>query len=237
MSYRVLYFIICCFSLTVSCKKLIEVDSPSDEIPAEDIYNDDRLADAAVADLYFQLSDYFPSNVLPLINGMTADELSPLNSYQQVYANNAIPPGDVQLLSCWRRMYQVIYGANAILEGISASKGVSTEKGRQLKAEASFLRAFCYYYLVNCWGEVPLVTTTNVNETSLAARTPEVDIYRQIIADLSAAAALLPPAYVSSEKVRANRWAVMALLARVYLQQDRWEDALALSSAVINSGE
>ena len=237
MSYRVLFFIICCFSLTVSCKKLIEVDSPSDEIPAEDVYNNDRLADAAVADLYFQLSDYFPSNILPLINGMTADELTTLNTNQLKYPNNAIASEDIQLLSCWRRMYQVIYGANAMLEGIASNTGLSTGKARQLKGESYFLRAFCYYYLVNCWGDVPLITTTNVNETALAARTSVDDVYQLIIADLSNAAMLLPPYYVTSEKVRANRWAVMSLMARVYLQRGRWEDALAVSAEVINSGD
>ncbi|SFO43462.1 SusD family protein [Chitinophaga sp. YR627] len=237
MSYRVLLFIICCFSLTVSCKKLIEVDSPSDEIPAEDVYNNDRLADAAVADLYFQLSDYFPSNILPLINGMTADELTTLNTNLLKYPTNAIPSSDIQLLSCWRRMYQVIYGANAMLEGIAANTGLSGSKARQLNGEACFLRAFCYYYLVNCWGEVPLITTTNVKETSLAGRAPVNQVYQLIMSDLLNAAMQLPAYYVTSEKVRANRWAVMALLARVYLQQERWEDALAVSSEVINSGE
>lgn len=237
MSYRVLYFMACCVLLTVSCKQLIRVDSPSDEIPAEDVYSNDRLADAAVANLYYQLSDYFPSNILPLINGMTADELTTLNSSQLKYVNNAIPAEDMQLLASWRKIYQTIYGANAMLEGIATHSGLSNGKARQLEGEAKFLRAFCYYYMVNCWGEVPLITTTNVNETALAVKAKVAVVYTQIMTDLSDASVLLAPYYVAGEKVRANKWSAIALLARVYLQRGRWEDAIAAASQVINSGE
>lgn len=237
MSYRVLYFIVSCLLLTVSCRQLIMVDSPSDEIPAEDVYTNDRLADAAVANLYFQLSDYFPSNILPLINGMTADELTTLNSSQLKYVNNAIPAEDMQILASWRKIYQIIYGANAMIEGIETHTGLSTGKARQLKGEAKFLRAYCYYYMVSCWGRVPLVTTTDVNETALASQADIDSVYKRIIIDLSYASAVLAPYYVAGEKVRANKWSAKALLARVYLQRERWEDAITVASEVINSGD
>lgn len=233
--YRIYHFI-CILLLITSCKKLITVDAPSDEIPAESVFSNDALADAAVADLYYSLSGYFASNLLPVINGMTADELNTFNGTHLRYVNNAILPTDALLLSSWRELYKVIYGANAVLEGLAASSGLSMEKSRQLKGEAIFLRAFCYYYLVNCWGDVPLITTTDVSHTALAPRTGVDSVYAKIISDLGYASQLLPVYYNTGEKVRANRWAAIALLARVHLQRGSWEDAIVLSSLVINSG-
>ncbi len=233
--YRTYHFILILLLLT-SCKRLITVDAPSDEIPAETVYNNDALADAAVADLYYTLAGYFAGNLLPVINGMTADELTTINGNYLRYVNNAIVPTDAPLLSSWREIYKIIYGANAMLEGLATSTGLSTVKARQLRGEAKFLRAFCYYYLVNCWGDVPLLTTTDLNHTALAPRTSVDSVYKQIISDLNYAAQLLPFYYNTGEKVRANRWAATALLARVYLQRGKWEDAIVQSSLVINSG-
>lgn len=230
------YYLIFTLLLITSCKKLITVDAPSDEIPAESVFSNDALADAAVADLYYSLSGYFDSNLLPVINGMTADELNTLNGTHLRYVNNAILPTDAPLLSSWRELYKVIYGANAVLEGLAISNGLSQGKVLQLKGEAEFLRAFCYYYLLNCWGDVPLIITTDVNQTALAPRTGIDSVYDQIISDLSHASQLLPASYYTGEKVRASRWAAVALLARVQLQRGNWEDAIVLSSQVINSG-
>ncbi|UPK67869.1 RagB/SusD family nutrient uptake outer membrane protein [Chitinophaga filiformis] len=233
--YRTYYFILLLMMIT-SCKKLITVNAPSDEIPAGSVYSNEALADAAVADLYYSLSSYFASNILPVINGMTADELNTFNGTYLRYVNNAILPTDPPLLSSWREIYKVIYGANAVLEGLATSGGLSAEKARQLKGEAVFMRAFCYYYLVNCWGDVPLLTTTDVNQTALAPRTGVDSVYTQIISDLNYASQLLPAYYSTGEKVRANRWAAIALLARVQLQRGNWEEAIVQASQVINSG-
>ena len=187
--YRIYYLIFTLLMIT-SCKKLITVDAPSDEIPAGSVFSNDALADAAVADLYYSLSGYFDSNLLPVINGMTADELNTFNGTHLRYVNNAILPTDALLLSSWRELYKVIYGENAVLEGLATSNGLSFEKAQQLKGEAEFVRAFCYYCLVNCWGDVPLIVTTDVNQTALAPRTGIDSVYNQIIADLNYASQL-----------------------------------------------
>jgi len=235
-NFKVYYLVLCYLLLASSCKKLIAVDAPSDEIPAESVFSSDQLADAAVADLYVQMGGYFVGNMLPLINAMTADDLTTLNNNHLRYVNNAIQSSDALLLTSWRDIYQIIYGANAVLEGLSTSNGLSAAKARQLRGEARFIRGFCYYYLVNCWGDVPLLTSTDINETALAARAPVDTVYNQITNDLYYASLLLAPEYPVGEKVRANKWAAAALLAKVYLQQGRWEDAIVQASTVINTG-
>jgi tetratricopeptide (TPR) repeat protein len=211
------------------------VDTPVNELPAEQVFDNEVLADAAVADIYYVLAGYYTSSVSSVINGMTADELSTLIPSNIKYVNNAIPSEDLLMLLIWRDFYKAVYRANAVLEGL-ASSGIAADKAAQLTGEAYFLRAFCYYYLVNNWGDVPLITATDVTKTALAPRTPTTDVYAQIISDLQRAVTLLPVAYSSNEKVRANKWAAIAMLARVFLQQGNWKEAAANASLVINSG-
>jgi len=231
MINRTLLFILCVLSLT-GCKKLITVDIPDNELPLEDVMGSDALADAAVADIYFALGGYFTSNILGVVNGMTADELSTLNPSHVLYVNNAMRADDALILNTWREFYRVIYRANTIIENLPGAR-LKADKISQLMGEALFLRAFCYYYLVTNWGDVPLITTTDVNQTAMAPRTPAAEIYAGMLMDLRLAVELLP---VAGEKVRANKWAAAALLARVSLQQGNWEEALGNASQVINSG-
>lgn len=236
-SRKYFVYIVCCLLvIPVACKKLITVGTPVSELPADVVFGNDDLADAAVADIYYVLAGYYTSTVVTFINGMTADELITLNTPHIRYVNNAIPSDDVLILLLWRDFYRAIYRANAVLEGLASSSGISAAKAAQLNGEAKFMRAFCYYYLVNNWGDVPLITTTDVTQTALAARTPAVDVYKLILADLQSAVSLLPEVYSSGEKVRADKWAAMAMLARVSLELGNWADAETNASLVINSG-
>jgi starch-binding outer membrane protein, SusD/RagB family len=97
-----------------------------------------------------------------------------------------------------------------------------------------FLRAFCYYYLVSNWGDVPLITTTDVTQTAMAPRAAKDEVYTQMLSDLRLSVQLL---HSGGEKVRANKWAAAALLARVSLQAGNWEEALGNAAMVINSGD
>ncbi|WP_177230362.1 RagB/SusD family nutrient uptake outer membrane protein [Chitinophaga sp. CF118] len=230
-----MYIIYCLLLIPVACKKLITVDTPASELPADLVLGNDELADAAVADIYYVLSGRYTSSALFFINGMTADELTTLNTSHMRFVNNAIPVDDILILYTWRDFYKAIYRANAILEGL-VSSNISAEKKMQLIGETRFLRAFCYYYLVSNWGDVPLITSTDINQTELAARAPVADIYKQMMSDLEIASLLLSATYRSNEKVRANKWAAIAMLARVYLQWRNWAEAEKNAALVINSG-
>jgi hypothetical protein len=88
--------------------------------------------------------------------------------------------------------------------------------------------------LASLFGDVPLVTSSNYLLSSTAKRTPKAQVYAQIVKDLTDAAANLNPNYLesdcitsksSTERLRPNRSAAFALLARVYLYQGDWADA------------
>src|SRR6202000_1804437 len=90
--------------------------------------------------------------------------------------------------------------------------------------EAKFIRAFWHLYLTNVYGDVPLALTTDYNVTGKLSRTPRVQVLQQVITDLKDAQSSLNSNYVdvtdttaTTERVRPNKAAATALLARVCL--------------------
>jgi hypothetical protein len=64
-------------------------------------------------------------------------------------------------------------------------------------------------------------------------RTSVPEVYAGVIADLLQAKSLLPDTYPTGERVRVNKGAAIALLARVYLYDHKWVEAEANASEII----
>ncbi|MCH5685581.1 RagB/SusD family nutrient uptake outer membrane protein [Niabella sp. W65] len=93
-----------------------------------------------------------------------------------------------------------------------------------------------YFYLVNLFGDAPLITSTDYEKNTMKGRDNVMDVYSQIKSDLEEAEGLMNDTYVTPSRVRPNLKTVQALLARVYLYTEQWDLALAKSSAIIESG-
>jgi hypothetical protein len=226
----------------ISCKKFIEVSPPKTQLTTATVFQDDQTANSAVAGLYSNMyhlnsvESTFGGLQLTINPGLTADELYKPASPTNPYFQNSIPSSDGDISQAWQGFYTTIYDANSILEGLQASSTLSSSMKNQLSGEALFVRAFCHFYLVNIFGDIPLIITTNVDETSSVPRSPASTIYKQVVADLLQAQNLLETDYSFSkaERVRANKWAATALLAKVYLYTGDWTNAEIQSGSVIN---
>ncbi len=229
------------FILTVtSCKKLVKVDAPDDSLTSSMVFSNDSLAQKSVAGLYIKImsSTKFLLNVgMSLFPALSADELmrtTPLNVEDQISANSILPSNQIVNVNIWKAAYAYIYHCNICIEGLQRSTGVTVEVKKRLLGEVQFVRALCYYYLVNLYGNVPLVLGTNAEVNALLPRTPTDKVYLQIIADLEAAGDALTGNQVNT---RPTVYATQALLARVYLHMEKWSKAEEMASAVINSGQ
>jgi len=111
----------------------------------------------------------------------------------------------------------------------------------QLVGEAKFMRAFLNFYAVNLYGDIPIVTSTDYNVNNVIKRSPATAVYQAIIADLIAAQAVLTDDYrdagnlSTTEKIRPNKTAATALLARAYLYAGDYQDAEIQATAVIGN--
>lgn len=227
-----------------SCKRTLEIDPPVNSITTTETFADSSTSTSAVLAIYaaFRQSTgqiHFGNGAITFYCGSSSDELVPFNSVgdkNQFYANNlTYANGDLYQLF-WIYAYSFLYQENACLEGLTASKSITTSLRRQLIGEVKFLRAFTYFYLINLFGDVPYVTSSNWETNKLIARSSARDIYPKLISDLIDAKNSLRSDFSMSgnERTRATTWAASALLARIYLYLGQWSDANKEASLIID---
>lgn len=228
-----------------SCKKLIEIPPPVYSITTSETFSDSADADAAITGIYSNMINnsgqiFFASGAISIYGGLSSDELvnfQPDPTLLQFYSNSLISTNGILLNYLWPPAYSYIYKANACIEGVNASSTLSAAAKKQYLGEAKFLRAFCYFYLVNLFGDVPYVSNTSYSQNAVIRCSPKAEIYKQILADLQDAHNLLRDDYLisSGERTRANKWAATALLARAYLYTQNYDSAEYEASSIINN--
>ncbi|WP_294824463.1 RagB/SusD family nutrient uptake outer membrane protein [uncultured Flavobacterium sp.] len=237
---KVFYCIIIIACLT-ACEDFVEVGLPDSQLTGTAVFNDRNTANAALANTYAKLRDTgllsgfaFGS---PIALGLYTDELnyyggSGVNS--EILYNNALLPTSSIALQDWNDSYHQIYCANAIIEGVERSSALSQADRDQFTGEALFIRALVHFYLVNVYGAIPYIETTDHTVNRVASRMPEADVYGKIVHDLEASLVLLPDQYSDVERVRPVKATAYALLARTYLYMGLWAEASNAASAVLN---
>jgi len=226
----------------IACDALVVVDPPKTELTRANVFSSDQSASSAVAGLYSQLitSNFaLMSCGMTLYPGMSADEIynsSP--GLNDEFTLNSLDPFNSTINTyIWNPAYRYIYQANAIIEGLESSNAISESVAEQLKGEALFIRAFCYFYLVNLFGDVPFIVLTDYNISNSEPRMDTELIYDAILSDLLLAERLLKEEYPTNEKIRVNKWVAKAMLARVYLYLENYEAAIEKSTDLIDASD
>lgn len=224
-----------------SCEKNLSIDEPNDKLSTSLVFSDSASVSSAITGIYSNMMAGNLGFVASQMRwaGLSSDELGFSGSQDIVlqFQNNNLIVDNTSLNSLWVNYYKHIYQANSIIEGVTDQDGVSDSAKKILTGEARFIRAFLFFYLANNWGDVPmpLITDYHVNETM--PRTAVADVYVQIVADLEEAVQMLPVEYPTAERVRPNKNVAMALLARVQLYQESWQEAETNATSLIESGE
>ncbi|MGN6419328.1 MAG: RagB/SusD family nutrient uptake outer membrane protein [Pseudobacter sp.] len=228
-----------------SCHKIIDIPDPTGSIPQSQVFATDQEAISALSGAYYQLAN---THMPTLLNGgmtiypaLSADELKVFDQgnteARQFNDNQLLATNPAIAANLWATAYQSIYQFNAILENAASSPGLSQPVKDQLKGHAFFGRALVHYYLVSLFEKVPLITSTDWRNTGSQAQATSDQVYTQLITDLQQAVSLLPESYdlLQGGRLIANKYAAMALLARMYAQQDNWSAVAELSDQVISS--
>lgn len=139
--------------------------------------------------------------------------------------------------SFWESRYRSIFMANTAIYRI-ADAPIDEDLKNRLIAECKFLRGYFYFDLVKNFGGVPLVLRTLApNELHDVERSCAEQIYKQIKDDLKDAAKVLPyKKDMDYESGRANRGMAEALLAKVHLYCEEWQEAYDAAKRVIDYG-
>jgi len=228
--------------LLVGCDSFVEVDLPNSQLTSKSVFEDKTTANAAMTQVYAKMRDngLFSGNTSGLSHllGNYADELKFYGNPQDgtaAFYNNIVLQSNSAVKTLWNESYNQIYGANAVIEGVNSSETLAHTDRDQLIGEALFTRAFIHLYLTNLFGEIPYIKTTDYKKNAVAVKENPNTIYKYCIEDLVLAQTLLPSAYKTSDRTRPNKFAVHALLAKVYLYTQQWAESSNEASAVLNN--
>src|SRR5690242_14997433 len=128
----------------------------------------------------------------------------------------------------WTGYYAAVTKCNIVLNQVAKDSSNTPQAVRNLaKGEARFLRGYCYFMLVRLFGHVPLVDTVlaTVSQSNIPQSDPSA-IYAFIEQDLQFAAANLPLTWNAKFIGRATSGSANGMLAKVYLYEKKWQQAL-----------
>ncbi|MFT4152971.1 RagB/SusD family nutrient uptake outer membrane protein [Parafilimonas sp.] len=123
-----------------------------------------------------------------------------------------------QVTAAWNAFFTVIAQSNLFLYNIERYGGADVTESvkKQAIAEARFMRALAYRYLVMNWGPVPIIENNfeDLYDTSITRNTIS-SVWRFITREMRAAAEDLPAS--STMEGRLTKWSAEGMLARFYL--------------------
>jgi hypothetical protein len=229
-------------AVLASCKKFVEYNPHEDFVTTEQDYlkseSDYRsLVISAYSPLQW-LNQMVPVGDIASDNSVSGGEsASDVLSLQQIddYTNTPI---NSTMTDLWQVAYEGINRANYLTQYKDknlAGQSITFAGKDALYGEVYFLRSYYYFSLVRMFGDVPLFTDKRlgVSDSRTLKRSPKADVYKAIEADLNSAIAALPA--VQTQKGRITKYAAQALLGKVYLYENKFDDAKTVLESVITA--
>ncbi len=226
------------------CKKLLEEQPRTFFAPT--FFTTSDGIQGGIAGIYSSFRGQWATQVwTQLFNSGTDESMKGAAADVQhwfTYNNAVIKSNTNDYQGFWNTLFIDINTANGVLQ-FGADADIVPATKTQLLAQAKFLRAFCYYYLVTTFGQVPLHTTFNSSASTADAPAPLADLYAQIIKDLNEAAADLPNTPAASTGKPATKATALFLLAKTHLwrgwsaaaQADDFSKAYTIAKSVIDN--
>ena len=221
-------------------------EEPRDIVSPSNFFNSAAEVKSAVNGLY----DLYHNNSLHKKIGLDrfyengADVIGPNREFGQVEAiqSYTLDEGNISAISqgggaplTWQDLYQAIQNANIILENLEDNPAIREEDRNQFIGEALFMRSYSYYHLTNLWGDVPYYREVlPIEEIRILGRTDKTLIQNEILVDFQQAQDLLPDSYPDSEQGRVNKWTVATVMTKLYLIQQKWQEARDKALEIIN---
>jgi hypothetical protein len=224
---KILTLILLIITIT-ACEDQLNIENPN-RATAESFWKNESDAIAGVNAVYSTLHRGAISRWMPFYYIIRSDEGKSTSPATDIVNNmDQFMVTDYNYgnaYGIWHDLYVGIFRANQVLENVPNIDMNETTKNRVL-GEAKFLRGLFYYNLVSLWGNVPLMLKTSTPNDKPETSSMEV-VWAQVEKDLSEAATVLPASYNSpSDRGRATKGAANALLAKAYMQQQKYVQAL-----------
>lgn len=181
--------LICLLLSSTGCEKILEEHPQSQVVPS--FFTSSAGVLGGIAGVYNDLRSQWGTEGFSIEMQAGTDEFiqgassggGPVHTYNGLNGTN--------FGSAWSVAFTDINTLNGVLKfGQNLNEAEAVKK--QYLAQAKFLRAFWYFYLVQTWGDVPLNTEFITVASQAAKRDPAAEVYKQIIQDFTEASADLP---------------------------------------------
>lgn len=159
-------------------------------------------------------------------------EINPIERYEPLPTNGYFN-------AKWRHQYDGVSRSNDVLRLLPEvpDTDMPEDAKNRVRAEARFLRGYYHFDAKRMWNKVPYIDETTINFADFStAKVPNTtDIWPQIEADIKFAYENLPETLPQVGRV--NKWAAGAFLGKVYLYQQKFQEAKQVFDAVIANGK
>ncbi len=236
------YIMICGLVLTSACTDdFLDVDSREDVDAehSEDVYTPEMMVNG----VYGMLTDWNYAfawlGVTEIISDNADKGSAPTDAGTDklILDNLEHTSTTPSIKSMWEHFYKTIGRASLAIQ-FTEEYGLTDESYKnRLIGEAKFLRAMHYFWLVRMFGDVPIQDIDDPE--SWTVRAPKSEVYTFIEQDLLDAINFLPnkSEYASNDLGRATKGAAQGMLAKVYMYQEKWQEAYDMAGNVMNSGQ
>jgi hypothetical protein len=163
--------------------------------------------------------------------------------YRRIHEHKWTTDDDI-VINVWTRTFQGVTDCNRIIYQVQAGIiPVAAKDTTALIAEMKLLRASYYWVLCDNYGSVPIVDKFNVPAGYLPKQNTRQEVYNFIVNDLVANIPLVSTANNAATYGKFNKWAGLALLAKMYLNAGvytgtpAWDKCKAVCDTIINSAQ
>jgi hypothetical protein len=221
-----------------ACSDLLDT-SPPDSAPEDKAIVTPAGARVALAGAYAAMQNgFYYGGTMTHFGDLYSDNAThtgTFTSYQEASQHDFFADNS-DVTGMWNNIYAAIKRTNTLIAKVPKINGFEAGEQEQILGEAHFLRALHYHSLVKYYGGVPirLVPVTDPGQIEPLPRSSVTEVYTQIIADLTEATTLM--SNMTGPTNHATLGAAHALLARVYLYQANYAQALAEARIVDGLG-
>lgn len=240
--------------VSTSCDKDFLERVPLTNISSSNAFDTPERILAQVNALYLSVKNsQFYGGRYTIYNELRADEFilnKPNVQTGQLTWSHTVNSSTSEVQNLWSNAYASINMIHIFMEGLEANQSkISPALYANYIAEAKFLRALCYFALVQQYARpymedngasagLPLrLAAEQTAQNNALARSSVAEIYNQITKDLDEAESGLPLNYATAptNATRAHRNTAIALKTRVYLTKGEYAKVVAEASKIVPS--
>jgi hypothetical protein len=232
---KIKYILLIPFTFAIaSCEDFLD-EKPVSEIAADQFWKTPEDAKAGITGIYDGLQNTLSTNYIDWGEARSDNFKAGGTGEAQINITlNGLTATTAG--ASWEYLYRTISRANFAIAHLNDVTTLTTTLRNHYLAQAYTIRAFCYFYAIRVWGDVPvfLEPYEDVAQDIKRSRTPAGEIITNVILkDLDTALTLVDPT-VATPVYEVNMGGILAIQTDVYMWVKDYQKVIETSDKLIN---